>query len=106
MTTKIVARSQTSASIHWRLFLLRSFDINDVPQCSIVRRGIDPRAVIPHISGSSAIEVVGAHAAIILQKTSHLIKRETVGRGIVDATDRKSTRLNSSHQIISYAVFC
>src|SRR5258708_21230627 len=25
---------------------------------------------------------------------------------IVLATDRKSTRLNSSHQIISYAVFC
>src|SRR5947208_11003714 len=24
----------------------------------------------------------------------------------VDAIDRKSTRLNSSHQIISYAVFC
>src|SRR5258708_28328406 len=24
----------------------------------------------------------------------------------VDETDRKSTRLNSSHQIISYAVFC
>src|SRR5258708_26854188 len=28
-------------------------------------------------------------------------------RGIVDQdSDRKSTRLNSSHQIISYAVFC
>src|SRR5258708_26970723 len=26
--------------------------------------------------------------------------------GPVDAIDRKSTRLNSSHQIISYAVFC
>src|SRR5258708_31744910 len=25
---------------------------------------------------------------------------------VVDAVDRKSTRLNSSHQIISYAVFC
>src|SRR5207244_7787555 len=25
---------------------------------------------------------------------------------IVDVIDRKSTRLNSSHQIISYAVFC
>src|SRR5947208_11521231 len=25
---------------------------------------------------------------------------------ITEATDRKSTRLNSSHQIISYAVFC
>src|SRR5947208_10753860 len=26
--------------------------------------------------------------------------------GLVEARDRKSTRLNSSHQIISYAVFC
>src|SRR5258708_16817080 len=26
--------------------------------------------------------------------------------GILQQTDRKSTRLNSSHQIISYAVFC
>src|SRR5258708_30467864 len=25
---------------------------------------------------------------------------------VADAVDRKSTRLNSSHQIISYAVFC
>src|SRR5258708_27199888 len=25
---------------------------------------------------------------------------------LLDFTDRKSTRLNSSHQIISYAVFC
>src|SRR5438552_9618460 len=31
-----------------------------------------------------------------------------LGNVVVDATgrDRKSTRLNSSHQIISYAVFC
>src|SRR5258708_21565429 len=28
------------------------------------------------------------------------------GRSPVSARDRKSTRLNSSHQIISYAVFC
>src|SRR5258708_21624973 len=39
---------------------------------------------------------------------------ETMGRAVVDQLiidisnrlDRKSTRLNSSHQIISYAVFC
>src|SRR5947208_7943033 len=31
-----------------------------------------------------------------------LFARETLERG----EDRKSTRLNSSHQIISYAVFC
>src|SRR5947208_12157698 len=28
------------------------------------------------------------------------------GAGLMRALDRKSTRLNSSHQIISYAVFC
>src|SRR5258708_28405974 len=31
---------------------------------------------------------------------------EDVIRVIIKAEDRKSTRLNSSHQIISYAVFC
>src|SRR2546430_9132676 len=29
-----------------------------------------------------------------------------VGAGLVEAEDRKSTRLNSSHSQISYAVFC
>src|SRR5438034_6615606 len=29
-----------------------------------------------------------------------------VGRGRAGAEDRKSTRLNSSHTVISYAVFC
>src|SRR5947208_6905375 len=32
--------------------------------------------------------------------------RQLVGRLRQSAQDRKSTRLNSSHQIISYAVFC
>src|SRR5258708_19450043 len=38
----------------------------------------------------------------------HLIGRRTVTRHAVrrPIRDRKSTRLNSSHQIISYAVFC
>src|SRR5258708_38498145 len=31
---------------------------------------------------------------------------EAVQHGHVQVRDRKSTRLNSSHQIISYAVFC
>src|SRR5256885_12030114 len=30
----------------------------------------------------------------------------TVSPGVKRATDRKSTRLNSSHLVISYAVFC
>src|SRR5947207_12191736 len=32
-------------------------------------------------------------------------KKQT-GRSITDSQDRKSTRLNSSHTVISYAVFC
>src|SRR5574344_387511 len=32
--------------------------------------------------------------------------RKTIGKDIPVLADRKSTRLNSSHQIISYAVFC
>src|SRR5256885_7410632 len=31
---------------------------------------------------------------------------EHVGRGLLRRGDRKSTRLNSSHLVISYAVFC
>ena len=31
---------------------------------------------------------------------------EDLGDGDFTSLDRKSTRLNSSHQIISYAVFC
>src|SRR5207244_12408246 len=31
---------------------------------------------------------------------------ERLARHVVSREDRKSTRLNSSHQIISYAVFC
>src|SRR5574344_2271790 len=36
--------------------------------------------------------------------TSALVKQETLVKE--HSSDRKSTRLNSSHQIISYAVFC
>src|SRR5687768_3532364 len=41
----------------------------------------------------------------VRQATDHVI-REAALRGLFDALDRKSTRLNSSHGYISYAVFC
>src|SRR5207244_13621028 len=40
---------------------------------------------------------------------NHLVQslgREWIPRACSAGADRKSTRLNSSHQIISYAVFC
>src|SRR5207244_13531165 len=38
--------------------------------------------------------------------TTRLTALEQLFAGLAPDTDRKSTRLNSSHQIISYAVFC
>src|SRR5256885_4370131 len=37
--------------------------------------------------------------------TKHMPTRKSSGRWVI-AADRKSTRLNSSHLVISYAVFC
>src|SRR5947208_11983840 len=40
-------------------------------------------------------------------ESGRLLRIEVLGaRSILPAEDRNSTRLNSSHQIISYAVFC
>src|SRR5439155_19776883 len=36
----------------------------------------------------------------------HALRRRRSGRDLADHADRKSTRLNSSHVAISYAVFC
>src|SRR5256885_9463462 len=33
-------------------------------------------------------------------------RQRALGQGLEDQADRKSTRLNSSHLVISYAVFC
>src|SRR5258708_27354753 len=45
--------------------------------------------------------------AVIHRRVSHIHSRELADHGLkLEDGDRKSTRLNSSHQIISYAVFC
>src|SRR5258708_17487152 len=49
-------------------------------------------------------QVLAANGFAVLQPNF----RGSTGKGLAftQAKDRKSTRLNSSHQIISYAVFC
>src|SRR5207244_12015046 len=49
-------------------------------------------------------DAVESAAADIRQRTG--AKVTAVAADVATAEDRKSTRLNSSHQIISYAVFC
>src|SRR5258708_25474043 len=48
--------------------------------------------IVAAIAAVDAGETVGEHAALEV--------------ALANGLDRKSTRLNSSHQIISYAVFC
>src|SRR5258708_29016267 len=57
----------------------------------------------------SAAAALGAavRADSAAQETARLnLDYATIHAPIAGRTDRKSTRLNSSHQIISYAVFC
>src|SRR5256885_17179187 len=44
------------------------------------------------------------HSAARLSRSASLVASRARGRTLT--TDRKSTRLNSSHLVISYAVFC
>src|SRR5205807_9143862 len=41
-----------------------------------------------------------------IMKCFRVHRKETAGRAVFRGQDRKSTRLNSSHLVISYAVFC
>src|SRR5437588_9247068 len=60
----------------------------------------------------SAAAVVGAHSSKARDLWLHVIPVEVGAHASVikndswSALDRKSTRLNSSHTVISYAVFC
>src|SRR5256885_12275426 len=48
----------------------------------------------------------GADAHFVRLAAGHGKAAEGAQRGQAQALDRKSTRLNSSHLVISYAVFC
>src|SRR5258708_24938708 len=63
-----------------------------------------------HVQGPGALLSRAGTAAALLSRPAHpgeLADRQCAGGDPrVHQEDRKSTRLNSSHQIISYAVFC
>src|SRR5207244_11187603 len=91
------------------------------PYTTLFRSGRDPELVVVSPDGGTLFvsnEEI-AHASGVDVQTGRIKFSTQVGvepEGIavspdgskvyVTAEDRKSTRLNSSHQIISYAVFC
>ena len=74
-----------------------SVGINDVCKSAIGADGVVPVAQLPEagIPGHDSFPATAAHS-----------RRVLVPARDIDAEDRKSTRLNSSHKPISYAVFC
>src|SRR5258708_9276878 len=65
------------------------------------------------VSGMKNVDTTQAVLALHLLDRAQHLRQSPPGYGGIhahvvraDAADRKSTRLNSSHQIISYAVFC
>src|SRR5256885_12604291 len=57
---------------------------------------------LEHPCGGDAHRAIGAHATGVGAGVALAQSLVVLGRG----EDRKSTRLNSSHLVISYAVFC
>src|SRR3712207_8840733 len=68
-------------------------------------RGSDGEAADVAV-GSPGARVQEPQVVVDLRDRSHRRARVVGGRLLVYGEDRKSTRLNSSHANISYAVFC
>src|SRR5687768_8198637 len=72
----------------------------------------EEEAVVERTTGSRAAVIRPVLDAVALRGMQQLVRRIPVSKGLVRAAvslariDRKSTRLNSSHSQISYAVFC
>src|SRR5436190_2841595 len=60
---------------------------------------------VPAVVGVVAVHLGTRHARYYRPRSGEASKCRSAGTGPV-VSDRKSTRLNSSHTVISYAVFC
>src|SRR5690625_5679473 len=85
--------------------LLRGVSRDDITRGQVLAK---PGSVTPHTSFKSEVYVLskeegGRHTPFFANYRPQFYFRTTDVTGVID---RKSTRLNSSHVAISYAVFC
>src|SRR5207253_10962272 len=52
------------------------------------------------------VQLMGVDRGVFWSQMQDSVELRNVTEGVVKSLDRKSTRLNSSHVAISYAVFC
>src|SRR5947208_10972117 len=63
--------------------------------------------ILPHALGSKhTVKLEDRSFELFTLSKPNIFDGVKLDKGSKSLTDRKSTRLNSSHQIISYAVFC
>src|SRR5437588_1135339 len=81
---------------------LRAIEVHILPESlrGVAREGQFPWDLVPDSL------MTNATAAQITSAPQGQVIKVTYKDGEAEVTDRKSTRLNSSHTVISYAVFC
>src|SRR2546430_9253906 len=89
---------------------IRDLTVTGVQTCAlpISKYGADQNRM-NSLQQSLALSKLGPRAEEIARAKGQLLQAEgaaAYAKSQLDATDRKSTRLNSSHSQISYAVFC
>src|SRR5207247_10845864 len=70
------------------------------PQVTLL---LEPHVLAPQLA--QLVTLIGGQAAVALRRSTWSWRRQFLSV-CWDTPDRKSTRLNSSHEWISYAVFC
>src|SRR5947208_16552583 len=85
----------------WRFIPIEVIDLPGLIKGAFAGRGLGTQFLNVVAQADALLHVVDASASI---DSEGKITHPGMGNPILE--DRKSTRLNSSHQIISYAVFC
>src|SRR3712207_7997032 len=101
--------------MHFAVLVLHIFFFNDPatteiyplspPDALPISAQIDRLAGRQRFAGDDRFDIAKDHLRLPCRRSTHTIMVFLARRGR-DRIDRKSTRLNSSHANISYAVFC
>src|SRR5437588_9147851 len=106
-TAVIVAICAVLVGITWLVFaqaVRHQFVTYDDPQYVYANPDISAGVSLPRISWAFTHTIAGNWHP--LTTISHMLDCQLYGLKPAGHQDRKSTRLNSSHTVISYAVFC